>query len=133
MKHSDGVQVSIRRRTGERFKEFTNPHEKRHDKFMGAFGSRLITSVAGEPFEILVTLDQTFNIYKAKGVLIVIACGSQTELLSRQANLQCFWLDASRMNIIGEHKFSTLTLWSSQEADSEVKEVPMRMPPKDRK
>lgn len=132
MKHQDGVHVTISQLHGDQFMEVANAYEKHHDNYSGAFGSRLVAAQPGSAFQINVTFDTNFRLFNADGVLVVITCGSATDLIMRRDNPQSHWLDRTHMSINGEHTFTAFTLWSSAEADASTRKIPMEVPQHDR-
>ncbi len=63
---------------GTRYREYANPHEKRHEEFHGTLGSRLFCATPGLPFVVVLELLRDFKLYRATGLMIIIVIGDRS-------------------------------------------------------
>ena len=130
MKHIDGISVYLTRPGGSRFSEWPNVRENRHPGFDGTFGSRRIVAPVGKPFDVVVEFAPTFKLYSATGVQIVVVIGDKSSQLSRDANGQIYWLDASYIDIRQKHRFPWLKIWERERSHRRAPDgyLPLEMP-----
>jgi hypothetical protein len=97
--------------------EYHNPHAKRHERFQGEFGSRLVH--AAGVIEVDVTFEPDFDVENAKGVAIVITVGSSIEQPAKNVQ-QAFWIDAPALEVGKRYIFKTFATWDLQSTQSTV-------------
>ena len=128
MRHIDGITVNIKQLTGSKYEEYPNPYEKRHKDFVGSLGSRLVSVPAGDAFEVVVNIDESFKLFRAKGMIIVVVVGGRSSQLSPEDNVQVFWFDRDQMDVWKEPKITSFKTWEEEGAVESTRHVPLEMP-----
>jgi hypothetical protein len=128
MRHLDGFTIELRRTDGTKFTEYTNPDEKRHAEFLGAFGSRIINANDGEELTVMLKFEQNFRLHNAHGVYICIGLGEAQGPLSRADNAQVFWLPKEHIVLGREYKVREFHLWEKPESHEPTSHLPLRVP-----
>lgn len=129
MKHIDGVGARLQHPDGTRVTEYQDSEDGDPPfTFKGSLGIRQVALYPNTHIEATITFDESFNLDSADGVWIEISSGSPVGDVNLSDTGQYWWLDRNSVDTIGEHKFSFITTWEGNDADSATALVPLTMP-----
>lgn len=129
--YCEGIEVFQRYgtiRNGQRFHEFANPNEHRHQDFWGTLGSRRISVAPGTDFQTVVVFRRDFKLYAATGVMVVIVLGDKVVDSQPLDNVQAFYIAAEQLAKTREYAFNHFTTWDNPNSAQPTGTVPFKVP-----
>lgn len=130
--------MEIRSANGDTYTEYENEHAKRHERFTGHFGSRVIVpALTDTEFKLAISFNRDFKLHLADGILVEVAIGDTAAGLDgpdgKAENGQCFVIDRNHFKLNHEYVLSDLKVRDDRRSSQPTTQLPFTLTRPDRK